>query len=189
MAAAQSRGRLGARLSTRPSPTEHDPTVQAPDARPGTPWRLAEAARSPVAAALDRLGSDEAGLSAAEAGTRLAAVGANVIHQRRTTALDILVRQLRNPLLLLLLSAAVVSTLTGDPKDAAIIAAIVALSVGLGFFNEYRSPRPWPPCTRTSATRRWPGATGPACASTWPPSFRAMSSGSGWATWCPPICG
>ena len=47
--------------------------------------------------------------------------------------------QVRNPLLLLLLAAAAVSGLTGDPTDAAIIAAIVVLSVGLGFVNEYRA--------------------------------------------------
>ncbi len=50
-----------------------------------------------------------------------------------------LVRQLRNPLLILLLAAAGVSALTGDPSGAGIIAAIVALSVGLGFVNEYRA--------------------------------------------------
>jgi P-type Mg2+ transporter len=48
-------------------------------------------------------------------------------------------RQLRNPLLILLLAAAAVSAVTGDTTDAAIIAAIVTLSVGLGFVNEYRS--------------------------------------------------
>ena len=54
------------------------------------------------------------------------------------TAFGVL-RQLRNPLLLLLLAAAGVSGLTGDPTDAVIIAAIVVLSVGLGFVNEYRA--------------------------------------------------
>ncbi|HET9557920.1 MAG TPA: magnesium-translocating P-type ATPase, partial [Actinomycetota bacterium] len=51
----------------------------------------------------------------------------------------VLGRQLRNPLLILLLAAAGVSAATGDPTDGAIIAAIVVLSVGLGFVNEYRS--------------------------------------------------
>jgi len=53
--------------------------------------------------------------------------------------LGVLGRQLRNPLLILLLAAAGVSAATGDPVDGAIIAAIVGLSVGLGFINEYRS--------------------------------------------------
>ena len=42
-------------------------------------------------------------------------------------------------MLLLLLVAALVSGLTGDATDAIIIAVIVALSVGLGFVDEYRA--------------------------------------------------
>ncbi len=65
--------------------------------------------------------------------------GRNVLAEHRVTALSVLIRQLRNPLLILLLSAAGVSALTGDTTDGAIIAAIVLLSTGLGFINEYRS--------------------------------------------------
>lgn len=100
---------------------------------------LAAAGQRTVAEVLGRLGSGERGLTGAEAAARLAAGGPNVIPHHRVTTFDVLVGQLRNPLLGLLLAAAVVSGLTGDPTGAAIIAAIVALSVGLGFFNEYRS--------------------------------------------------
>ncbi len=102
---------------------------------------LATAAAAPLDEVFDRLGSSADGLTGAEAARRLAAFGPNAIHQRRVTALGVLVAQLRNPLLVLLLGAAAVSGLTGDPTDAVIIAVIVALSVGLGFFNEYRSAR------------------------------------------------
>ncbi|HWK29305.1 MAG TPA: magnesium-translocating P-type ATPase [Solirubrobacter sp.] len=102
---------------------------------------LAAAAHAPAADVLARLGSGADGLTAAEAATRLAAGGPNVLGQRRVTALGILGSQLRNPLLILLLSAAAVSGLTGDPTDAVIIGVIVTLSVGLGFVNEYRSAR------------------------------------------------
>jgi Mg2+-importing ATPase len=91
--------------------------------------------------ALQRTGSSENGLSKAEAARRLAADGPNLIAQAHVTAFGILLAQLRNPLLLLLLAAAAVSALTGDPTDAGIIAAIVAMSVGLSFFNEYRSAK------------------------------------------------
>jgi len=57
----------------------------------------------------------------------------------RVTAFGVLARQLRNPLLILLLAAAGISAATGDTVDGAIIATIVILSVGLGFVNEYRS--------------------------------------------------
>ncbi|MDP9259639.1 MAG: HAD-IC family P-type ATPase, partial [Actinomycetota bacterium] len=88
---------------------------------------------------LARLDSDDSGLGAPEAAARLRAYGPNALSIRRVSPVAILWRQLRNPLLLLLLAAAVVSGLTGDPTDAAIIAAIVTLSVGLGFVNEFRA--------------------------------------------------
>lgn len=52
-----------------------------------------------------------------------------------------LVRQLRSPLLVLLLVAATVSFFVGERSDAVIIGVIVTLSVGLGFVNEYRAER------------------------------------------------
>ena len=105
------------------------------------PLDLAEAARLPSGAVLERLGVTPAGLSTPQADERLRTVGPNVLVAHKVTALGVLLRQLRNPLLILLLAAAAVSGATGDPTDAAIIAAIVLLSVGLGFVNEYRSER------------------------------------------------
>ncbi len=90
-------------------------------------------------AVLARVGSDREGLTGAEAADRLRAFGPNALRVHRVTVFGVLVRQLRNPLLLLLLAAATVSALTGDPTGAGIIAVIVALSVGLGFVNEYRA--------------------------------------------------
>lgn len=89
----------------------------------------------------DRLGSSNAGLGDAEAAARLHTLGANVLHSQRVTVFGILLRQLHNPLLILLLAAAGVAALTGDVTDGAIITAIVVLSVGLGFVNEYRSAK------------------------------------------------
>ena len=105
------------------------------------PGRLdaAGAARLSIAAVLTRLASVDRGLTAVEAARRLREFGPNALAVHRVSALAVLLRQVRNPLLLLLLAAAAVSGLTGDPTDAAIIAAIVVLSVGLGFFNEYRA--------------------------------------------------
>jgi Mg2+-importing ATPase len=99
----------------------------------------AGAALLPIAEVFSRLESSQQGLSTDEAAARLHALGPNALAVHRVSALAVLGRQVRNPLLLLLLAAAAVSGLTGDPTDASIIAAIVALSVGLGFFNEYRA--------------------------------------------------
>ncbi len=52
-----------------------------------------------------------------------------------------LARQLRSPLLWLLLAAATVSAFVGEGLDALIIGVIVSASVGLGFANEYRAER------------------------------------------------
>jgi Mg2+-importing ATPase len=107
----------------------------------GPPPGLAAVASRPVGEVFDRLGSSEAGLSGTEAEARLRTFGPNVLPARPVTATGILLGQLRNPLLFLLLAAAAVSALTGGVTDAGIIAAIVVLSVGLGFINEYRSAR------------------------------------------------
>ena len=88
-----------------------------------------------------RMQSTAGGLTAAEHAERLAAYGPNAIRSHSTSPLDILWRQLRNPLLLLLAAATVTSFVVGEHTDAIIILGIVALSVGLGFFNEYRSER------------------------------------------------
>jgi P-type Mg2+ transporter len=100
---------------------------------------LAAAGRLSVAEVHRRLGSSDTGLTTGEAHRRQVTSGANVLVTHQVTAFGVLARQLRNPLLILLLSAAVVSAATGDKTDGAIIAAIVILSVGLGFVNEYRS--------------------------------------------------
>jgi Mg2+-importing ATPase len=78
-------------------------------------------------------------LTSDQAARRLRTVGPNVLASHRVTAFGVLVHQLRNPLLVLLLAAAGVSVATGGTTEGVIIAAIVLLSVGLGFINEYRS--------------------------------------------------
>jgi P-type Mg2+ transporter len=102
---------------------------------------LAAAAVLEPEAVLDRLGSSEQGLSAEEARRRLEEVGPNVLRSHGARFWSVLARQFRSFLLLLLLSAAVVSALVGEGTAAAIILTIVGLSVGLGFVNEYRSEK------------------------------------------------
>ena len=146
----------------------------APTTRHAMP-ELVAAAHEPVAGVLAALGTSERGLDEGTAAQRLREVGPNVLASHRTTALGVLLRQLRNPLLILLLAAAGVSALTGDPSDASIIAVDhrperrprVRQRVPLGAGRSRR-------CTRTSATRRSSGATGGSSAWTFEDSFRAM---------------
>jgi Mg2+-importing ATPase len=100
---------------------------------------LREAARTEATGVLDRVGSGAEGLTAAEAARRLAVHGPNALASHGARPWEVLVRQLRNPLLVLLVGAAAVSAFTGGISDAVIIGVIVSLSVGLGFVNEYRS--------------------------------------------------
>ncbi len=85
------------------------------------------------------LGSSESGLTSADVAQRRLRYGPNQLALRQVTPLGVLFRQLRNPLLLLLLGAAAVSLATGGLADGVIISVIVSMSVGLGFLNEYRS--------------------------------------------------
>jgi Mg2+-importing ATPase len=102
---------------------------------------LVEAARLPPDDVVERLQTSQAGLATSEAESRLQAYGPNAIRSHGVRALSILWSQLRNPLLILLATATLVALYTGEVTDAVIILGIVALSVGLGFINEYRSAR------------------------------------------------
>ena len=100
---------------------------------------LADAAGLSPADVLSRLSSGPDGLSSDDVAERLRRFGPNALGTHRVRATAVLFRQIRNPILILLLGAALVSGLTGGGTNAVIIAVIVALSVGLGFFNEYRA--------------------------------------------------
>jgi len=100
---------------------------------------LAEAAGLAPDEVLARLGTSVEGLSSEVAGQRLAQYGPNALGTHRVRVGAVLFRQVRNPIMILLLGAALVSALSGGGTNAVIILVIVALSVGLGFFNEFRA--------------------------------------------------
>ncbi|WP_432825515.1 magnesium-translocating P-type ATPase [Dactylosporangium sp. CA-092794] len=102
---------------------------------------IAEAAGLVGTEVLARLRVDETGLTAGDAAARLAVYGPNAVVSHRARALPVLWHQVRSPLLGLLLAAALASAFLGEGADAIIIGVIVALSVGLGFVNEFRAER------------------------------------------------
>ena len=85
-----------------------------------------------------QLQSGPSGLSAREAATRLARYGPNALEASRSrTWLHVLANQLRSPLLLLLVFAALASGLTQEWFDAGMVLLIVVTTVVIGFAREY----------------------------------------------------
>ena len=84
----------------------------------------------------------DAGLTSDEAARRLAQYGPNEpVRIRRFSALTQLLRLFANPLVVILLVAALLSALLGQRADAGIIVTIVLLGVGLNFWQTFRSGR------------------------------------------------
>ncbi len=119
-------------------------TVTAPSHAVGplAPADIVGASQRPATDVVSGLGvSDQLGLSDAEVLRRRAEWGPNAVSSHRARFWPVLWHQLRSPLLALLLTAALASYFVGQKSDAVIIGVIVALSVGLGFVNEYRAEK------------------------------------------------
>ncbi|PYC87330.1 magnesium-translocating P-type ATPase [Streptomyces tateyamensis] len=117
-------------------------SVSAPVQQPAPVDGVVVAATLPGADVLRGLGAGpKEGLSGEEVARRQAQFGPNAVSSHRARFFPVLWHQLRSPLLGLLLGAAVASFLVGERSDAVIIGVIVAVSVGLGFVNEYRAER------------------------------------------------
>jgi len=108
-----------------------------PEASKDTPsWHSMD-----VSEVLSRLDSSpEDGLSAAEAASRLQKYGLNtLVSVGKAAWYRILFRQFTDALIIVLLVAAVVSVVVGEPADAITILAIVILNGALGFVQEWRA--------------------------------------------------
>jgi Mg2+-importing ATPase len=96
----------------------------------------------PLDQCLAELAADIGGLSSAAAAERLARVGPNTFHDRpqRPLLLQFLAR-FTNPLVVILLTASLVSALAGEITSFVLITVLVLLSVVLDFVQEYRADR------------------------------------------------
>ena len=94
----------------------------------------------PVDDVLAQLKTSQSGLSSQEVQSRLATYGPNELaeKQKRTGFVEILYH-LRNPLVLILLIAALISGFVGDVTDAVIIFFIVLLSIVLDVYQETKA--------------------------------------------------
>lgn len=98
--------------------------------------------RYPLAHNMASTGGRTEGLSESQAQERLALYGKNNFRDAPPPHLvQQFLRRFRNPLVLLLLFAGMISAATGDATSAVIIAAMVILSVSLDFIQEHRTGR------------------------------------------------
>jgi len=112
-------------------------TAPAVAAAPGAaePWHAV-----PPQQALERLQTSEAGLSDDEAARRLERHGPNALpREAGHEALKILVRQIKDPLIYVLLASTVLAILTGKVVDGLVIGGVVVLNAIIGFVQEYRA--------------------------------------------------
>ncbi|HWU61651.1 MAG TPA: magnesium-translocating P-type ATPase [Ensifer sp.] len=98
---------------------------------------------------LSRLDTDEYGLSGETAKTRLQDFGPNAMRAGRDmSAIMVLLRQFRSPLVLILIFAAIMSSIVGEGSEAIIIGVIVLASCALSFTQEYAASRAMQALTR-----------------------------------------
>lgn len=107
----------------------------------GSPLIAARVGAATVEDIVAWLDTSADGLSSAEAAARLISHGPNAVRSHQASALAVLGRQLRSSVLILLAATAVLSFFLGDSTQASIICAILVVSIGLGFVNEYRAER------------------------------------------------
>lgn len=99
-------------------------------------WQL------PASQVLNKLETQASGLNELEAHQRLKKYGPNIIHQKTTNLLAILIRQFTtNPLILILGVATFISYLLGQHVSSYYIFGMIVLSISLGLFNEYSAER------------------------------------------------
>jgi len=91
---------------------------------------------------LSRLSTSSTGLTSEEAEKRLENFGSNEVAKKGKRSVPIeFLSHFRSPVIIILMIAAVVSGVLGDPLDAIIIVSIVLVSVILDFTQEYRAER------------------------------------------------
>lgn len=94
----------------------------------------------PVDVLLTRLNASQSGLTSKEVEKRLETYGLNEFEKRRKrSGLVELLYHLRNPLVLILLIAGLISGFTGDVTDATIIFLIIVVSVVLDVYQESKA--------------------------------------------------
>ena len=91
---------------------------------------------------IESLGSSLHGLSSAEAKNRLEEYGPNELTEKeKKSVVMMFLEQFKDVMIMVLMVAAVVSGIVGEPSDTIAIGVIVVLNAVIGFIQEYRAER------------------------------------------------
>jgi Mg2+-importing ATPase len=108
---------------------------------PGDPKAHAARVRGPLSQLFADLGASENGLTGEEARSRLSRFGPNELTASRGGAITEILLLFANPLVIILLIAALISGLLGEIVNASIVGVMVLLSAALNFMQTFRSRR------------------------------------------------
>jgi Mg2+-importing ATPase len=134
-------GTSGSKLAAPPA-RPHEPPIPPQTRSPSirVSPEVLDAARKDGDELLRELRTSLAGLTQAEAEERQGTAGPNEVARERKQGWPVRVLKIiRNPLVILLTILSAVSFLTGDARAGSVMAAMVALSVGLRFWQEARA--------------------------------------------------
>jgi Mg2+-importing ATPase len=116
--------------------------VARPQRGNGASSALLEASQQQLTSVFEMLGTASGGLTESEVRERLNIYGPNTVaHERATAWPAMLLNNFRNPFILVLFVLGSVSYATGDLKGTLVVSVMVAVSVVMRFFQEYRSSR------------------------------------------------
>ena len=94
------------------------------------------------------------GLTQVEANERLDTLGFNKIKEtKKLSRLTLFARQFKEPLVMMLLGATIISAFVGEMVDAIIIIAILIITAVVGFIQEYKSERSIEALKKMTSTR------------------------------------
>lgn len=100
------------------------------------------------------LQSSESGLSSRQASARLGEFGENSIEdQKKKTIRQLIFNQLSDFMILILIVAAAISWIAGDPTDSIIILTIIIINAFIGFLQEYRAEKAMESLKKMSSNR------------------------------------
>ena len=104
--------------------------------------------------ALEALGSRVSGLSESEAKALLAVHGPNILEAKRSTpAVVLFLKQFLNPLIYVLLGAAILSVVLGHYMDSGVILVVLILNAVIGFVQEQQAAKAMEALVRMTAPK------------------------------------